>query len=54
MSELAYNQVQGNSDTTSGFAFDNISIFNGLALGNLDAVETEGYTMDYCLTHSSP
>jgi len=41
-------------ETVSGFAFDFIPIFNGLALGNFDAVETEADTMDLCLTHSSP
>ena len=45
---------QTSTDTMAGFAFDNISIFNGLALADKGAVETEGDTMDMCLTHSSP
>jgi len=35
-------------------AFDNIPIYNALASGNVDAVETEGFTLDQCMTHSSP
>ena len=49
-----YTQISGNIDTWAGIALDNIAIFNGLALGNLDAVETEKDTLDLCLTHSSP
>ena len=43
-----------NQSTVSGYSFDNIAIFNGLAMGNKDAVLTEVDTMDNCLTHSSP
>jgi hypothetical protein len=40
--------------TQSGIAITGGSIFNGLALGNRDAVEGEGDTMDECLSHTSP
>jgi hypothetical protein len=40
--------------TQSGIAITGGSIFNGLALGNRDAVEGEDDTMDECLSHTSP
>ena len=50
----SYTQITGSIDTWAGIALDNVPIFNGLALGNRDAVETESDTLDLCLTHSSP
>ena len=40
--------------TAAGFAISGGIIFNGLALGDLDAVENEVETMDDCLQHASP
>lgn len=40
--------------TASGVALDGVMIFNGLALGNVDAVMNEAKGMDNCLEHSSP
>ena len=50
----SYTSISGSIDTWAGIALDNVAIFNGLALGNKDAVETEKDTLDLCLTHSSP
>lgn len=45
----------GSSMTTmSGIALTGGSIFNGLAGGNVDAVEGEIDTLDSCLSHTSP
>lgn len=41
-------------DTWSGFGKQNLALFNGLALGNQDAVLLEGTTMDLCLSHAAP
>ena len=35
----------------SGFAFDNVAIYNGLSADNVDAVEYEVETMDKCMMH---
>ena len=40
--------------TGSGFAFDNIAIYNGLSGDNVDAVEYEVDTLDKCLLHPTP
>jgi hypothetical protein len=40
--------------TTAGIAVTGGAIFNGLAAGNLDAVEGELDTLDKCLSHTSP
>jgi YHYH protein len=40
--------------TQSGTAITGGAIFNGLALGDKDAVLNEGNTMDECLSHTSP
>ena len=40
--------------TWAGFSKMNIAIFNGLALGDQDAVATEWETMDRCMTHATP
>lgn len=40
--------------TCSGIAITGGSIFNGLAGGNVDAVENEADTLDSCLSHASP
>lgn len=40
--------------TWAGFSRMNTALFNGLALGNVDAVQGEGTTMDQCLTHAAP
>lgn len=50
----SYQNNAGSIDTWAGIALDNVAIFNGLAAGNLDAVQTEADTLDMCLTHSSP
>lgn len=50
----AHQSLSGNIDTWAGIALDNIAIFNALALGNRDAIETEAHTLDTCLSHSSP
>lgn len=50
-------QENGSSEsmeTWSGFGRQNLALFNGLALGNLDAVILEGETMDKCLSHAAP
>ena len=49
-----YTNHAGSINTWAGIALDGVPIFNGLAAGNLDAVETEADTLDMCLTHSSP
>jgi len=41
-------------DTMSGIAITGGAIFNGLAGGNVDAIESELDTMDACLAHASP
>ena len=41
-------------DTMSGIAITGGAIFNGLAGGNVDAIESELDTMDQCLAHASP
>jgi len=41
-------------DTASGIALTGGYIFNALALGNTDAIEGEGYTLDVCMSHASP
>jgi len=41
-------------NTASGFAFDNVAIFNGLSGQEKDAVEYEVETLDKCLMHPSP
>ena len=46
--------VGASMTTQSGTAVTGGIIFNGLALGNKDAVENEGSTMDECLSHTSP
>lgn len=38
----------------SGFALTGGAIYNGLAGGNVDAVETELDTLDNCLSHGTP
>lgn len=38
----------------AGTALSGGSIYNGLAGGNVDAVETEGATLDGCLSHGTP
>jgi hypothetical protein len=43
-----------NLATWAGFSKMNIAIFNGLALGDQDAVATEWETMDRCMTHATP
>jgi hypothetical protein len=40
--------------TWAGFGRLNVALFNGLALGSVDAVLGEGTTMDGCLTHAAP
>jgi hypothetical protein len=40
--------------TWAGMTTLGVAALNGLALGNLDAVETELTTMDECLTHATP
>lgn len=40
--------------TWAGFGRQNIALFNGLALGDTDAVINEGASMDKCLSHASP
>lgn len=40
--------------TQAGVAISGGSIFNGLAGGNVDAVENELDTLDNCLSHASP
>lgn len=40
--------------TWAGFGRYNVALFNGLALGSIDAVENEGSTMDGCLSHAAP
>ena len=40
--------------TWAGFGRLNVALFNGLALGSVDAVTGEGDTMDGCLTHAAP
>ena len=49
-------QPQRPSDlqTASGVALSGAMIFNGLAAGNLDAVQNEWVTLDECLTHPTP
>ena len=41
-------------DTAGGVGINGVLLFNGLALGNEDAVLNEVETMDLCLEHSSP
>ena len=40
-----------NIKTVSGFAFDNVAIYNGLASAGVDAVTSEVDTLDKCLLH---
>lgn len=40
--------------TWSGFGRQNIALYNGLAIGDADAVLGEGESMDLCLSHASP
>ena len=40
--------------TMSGLAVTGGAIFNGLAGGNVDALENEVDTLDQCLSHASP
>ena len=40
--------------TASGIALSGGYIYNSLAGGNLDAVETEAKTLDVCLSHPTP
>ena len=41
-------------DTAAGIAISGGYIYNALAAGNLDAVETELGTLDVCISHPSP
>ena len=41
-------------DTAGGVGINGVLLFNGLALGNEDAVLNEVETMDLCLEHASP
>lgn len=41
-------------NTASAIALSGAMIFNGLAAGNLDAVQNEWVTLDECLTHPTP
>ena len=47
-SSITYTEESWSTSLTtwSGFGRHNIALFNGLALGDLDAVEAEGDTMD--------
>jgi hypothetical protein len=40
--------------TAAGLATTGLLIFNGLAMGNVDAVVNEGASMDKCMEHPSP
>jgi hypothetical protein len=40
--------------TADGVFLSGGQIFNGLAAGNLDAVENEWVTLDECLSHPTP
>ena len=40
--------------TSAGIALTGGYIYNALALGNLDAVENEGDTLDICMSHATP
>lgn len=46
--------ISDNMYSTSGVAISGGMIFNGLAGGDVDAIESEVDTMDMCLQHSSP
>ena len=48
-----YEEANGSKslNTISGFAFDNVAIFNGLSADDVDAVLFEVETMDKCLLH---
>ena len=39
--------------TWAGFGRNNIALYNGLAMGNKDAVEVEGASFDGCYAHAS-
>jgi len=41
-------------ETWSGVTSNNIGLFNGLALGDVDALATEAGTMDLCMMHAAP
>jgi len=49
-----YTNNAGSINSWAGIALDGVPIFNALAGGNVDAVETEGEGLDMCLTHSNP
>jgi len=50
-----YDMVSsGNMETVAALGLSGGYIYNALALGNADAVETEADTMDTCLSHPSP
>lgn len=55
MDGFAYTEADGSKSlrTVSGFAFDNIAIYNGLSADDVDAVITEVETMDKCLVHAT-
>ncbi len=40
--------------TAAGLATTSLMVFNGLALGNVDAVVNESNGMDKCMEHPSP
>lgn len=53
---ISYVEASASTSMTTwaGISRINVAIFNGLAMGNLDAVEEEGETMDGYLSHASP
>ena len=55
MDGFAYEEMSGSKSlsTVSGFAFDNLAIYNGLSADDVDAVENEIKSMDKCLAHAT-
>lgn len=55
-SSISYTETSASTSMTTwdGMSKQNIALYNGLALGNTDAVVLEGETMDGCLGHASP
>ena len=53
LSGFEYEEASGadSMNTVSGFAFDNVAIYNGLSADDVDAVEYEVKSMDKCLMH---
>lgn len=53
---ITYVEVGASTPMTTwaGFGRNNIALYNGLAIGNVDAVEAEGDSFDGCYAHASP